>query len=97
MPDVLEDGVQNQINNPEVEVDTNKESFALSQQLLRLKLITNKLKSAHSGVDVDWIDTGNNDSGMIIMCVNLSEVRGYHSATNSCKSSGYSLTRVSII
>ena len=57
LPDVLGDGVQNQHNNPEVEVDTQRENFVVNQQLLQLKLVTNKLRHAHRGDDVDWIDT----------------------------------------
>ena len=57
-PEVVHDGVINQINNPEVEVDIHKPNSIINQQILQLKLITNKLKSAYNGYDVDWIDTG---------------------------------------
>lgn len=58
MPQVMNDGVVNQINNPEVEVDFRKPNSVINQEILHLKLITNKLKSAYVGVDVEWIDTG---------------------------------------
>jgi len=57
IPEVLNDGVVNQINNPEVEVDIRKPNSVVNQQILQLKLITNKLKSAYNGYDVDWMDT----------------------------------------
>ena len=55
-PDVVRDGVAHQGNNPEVEVDTSKHAF--DQQILQLRIITNKLTNAYNGLDVDWIDTG---------------------------------------
>lgn len=58
MPQVMNDGVVNQINNPEVEVDVRKPNAIINQEILHLKLITNKLESAYVGRDVDWIDTG---------------------------------------
>ncbi len=58
MPEVMGDGVMNQNNNPEVDVDVRKPNVVVNQQILQLKLITNKLKNAYSGLDVDWIDTG---------------------------------------
>ena len=67
-PDVVRDGVANQANNPEVDVDTSKHAF--EQQILQLKIITNKLTNAYNGLDVDWIDTGNlqhRDSGSSFM------------------------------
>jgi glypican 6 len=57
MPEVIGDGLLNQNNNPEVEVNVMKRNIVVDQQILQLKLITNKLKNAYSGVDVDWIDT----------------------------------------
>ena len=57
-PEVMGDGVINQNNNPEVDVDVMKPNFVIQQQLLQLRLITNKLRNAYKGLDVDWIDTG---------------------------------------
>ena len=57
-PEVMDDGVINQNNNPEVDVDVMKPNFVIQQQLLQLRLITNKLRNAYKGLDVDWIDTG---------------------------------------
>ena len=58
MPEVMRDGVRAQNSNPEVEVDMRKPNSVINQQILQLKLITNKLASAYRGIDVDWIDTG---------------------------------------
>ena len=57
-PEVMKDGVIAQNSNPEVDVDVRKPSSVINQQILQLKLITNKLASAYRGIDVDWIDTG---------------------------------------
>ena len=58
MPEVMRDGLMHQINNPEVEVDIRRPSSLINQQILQLKLITNKLDNAYNGLDVDWVDTG---------------------------------------
>ncbi len=57
-PEVMKDGVMAQNNNPEVDVDVRKPNSVINQQILQLKLITNKLATAYRGIDVDWIDTG---------------------------------------
>ena len=54
----MNDGTINQGNNPEVEVDVRGSNLLVSQQILRLKIITNKLKKAYAGIDVDYIDLG---------------------------------------
>ena len=55
---IMNDGTINQGNNPEVEVDVRGSNLLVSQQILRLKIITNKLKKAYAGIDVDYIDLG---------------------------------------
>lgn len=57
VPDVQKDGVMNQINNPEVEVDITKANTMFTRQLVQLRLITSRLQNAYLGEDVDWIDT----------------------------------------
>ncbi|ESP01693.1 hypothetical protein LOTGIDRAFT_68630, partial [Lottia gigantea] len=57
IPDVQKDGVYNQINNPEVEVDVTRANSVVSRQVIQLKLITSRLHNAYNGLDVDWIDT----------------------------------------
>jgi hypothetical protein len=56
MSALVANGLSSQINNPEVEVDTRKPNTVVSQQILQLKLVTNKLKNAYNGLSVDWID-----------------------------------------
>jgi glypican 6 len=58
VPEVQKDGVMNQINNPEVEVDVTKANTMFTRQIVQLRLITNRLQNAYLGEDVDWIDTG---------------------------------------
>ncbi|XP_060082716.1 glypican-6-like [Ylistrum balloti] len=57
VPEVQKDGIINQINNPEVEVDVNEGNFVIEQQKIQLKIITSKLNTAFNGEEVDWIDT----------------------------------------
>ena len=56
----MRDGLLNQNNNPEVDVDVRHQSMVVQSQLNRLRTITNRLKNAFTGVDVDWIDTCKN-------------------------------------
>ncbi|XP_039274874.1 glypican-4-like, partial [Nilaparvata lugens] len=53
---VTGDGLTPQQKNPEVVVDVSRPSSLLNEQIYALKTINNKLKNAHMGVDVDWID-----------------------------------------
>ncbi|CAH1245041.1 GPC6 [Branchiostoma lanceolatum] len=57
LPEVMGDGLANQINNPDVEVDVSRPDALVRQQVTQLKLITSKLKNAYNGLDVDWIDS----------------------------------------
>ena len=68
----MRDGLMHQINNPEVEVDIRRPSSLINQQILQLKLITNKLDNAYNGMDVDWVDTGKSYvclSGCVFVCL----------------------------
>lgn len=56
LPEVMGDGLANQINNPEVEVDITKPDMAARQQIMRLKVMTNRLRGAYGGDDVDFQD-----------------------------------------
>ncbi|XP_004701937.3 glypican-1 [Echinops telfairi] len=56
LPEVMGDGLANQINNPEVEVDITKPDMAIRQQIMQLKIMTNRLRSAYNGKDVDFQD-----------------------------------------
>lgn len=56
LPEVIGDGLANQINNPEVEIDITKPDMKIRQQIMQLKIMTNKLKNALNGRDVDFQD-----------------------------------------
>jgi hypothetical protein len=57
-PNVVGDGMNNQLNNPEVSVDVNRPNSLVNEQIFALKTIISKLKNAHNGMDVEWIDMG---------------------------------------
>lgn len=59
----LGDGLANQINNPEVEVDITKPDMTIRQQIMQLKIMTNRLRSAYNGNDVDFQDASDDGSG----------------------------------
>ncbi len=50
------DGLANQINNPEVELDITKPDMTIRQQIMQLKIMSNRLKNALDGNDVDFQD-----------------------------------------
>ncbi|KAJ7407818.1 Glypican-4 [Willisornis vidua] len=53
---VTGNGLASQVNNPEVEVDITKPDMVIRRQIMALRVMTNKLKNAYSGNDVDFID-----------------------------------------
>ncbi|XP_040828422.1 glypican-1 [Ochotona curzoniae] len=63
LPEVMGDGLANQINNPEVEVDITKPDMTIRQQIMQLKIMTNRLRGAFSGDDVDFQDASDDGSG----------------------------------
>ncbi|XP_007532067.1 glypican-1 [Erinaceus europaeus] len=63
LPEVMGDGLASQINNPEVEVDITKPDMAIRQQIMQLKIMTNRLRGAYNGEDVDFQDAGEDGSG----------------------------------
>uniref|UniRef100_A0A8D0B2S3 Glypican-1 n=1 Tax=Salvator merianae TaxID=96440 RepID=A0A8D0B2S3_SALMN len=63
LPDVMGDGLANQINNPEVDVDITKPDMVVRQQIMQLKIMTNRLRNAYNGNDVDFQDTSDDISG----------------------------------
>ncbi|XP_035263900.1 glypican-6-like isoform X2 [Anguilla anguilla] len=62
-PDVLKDGLTNQMNNPEVEVDITRPDTFIRQQIMALKVMTNKLKNAYNGNDIYFQDSSDEGSG----------------------------------
>lgn len=63
LPEVIGDGLANQINNPEVEIDITKPDITIRQQIMQLKIMTHRLKNALNGHDVDFQDTSDDISG----------------------------------
>ncbi|XP_013873227.1 glypican-1 [Austrofundulus limnaeus] len=63
LPEVMGDGLANQINNPEVELDITKPDMNIRQQIMQLKIMSNRLKNALDGNDVDFQDASDDISG----------------------------------
>lgn len=57
LPDVTGDGLVSQINNPEVEVDIARPDVRTRQLIMELRVVTNKLKHAQTGQDMDFMDS----------------------------------------
>jgi len=57
---VVEDGLDNQVKNPEVPVSSAGDDSGLpnivKEQIYQLRSVTNQLKMAHKGQDVEWWD-----------------------------------------
>ncbi|KPP72469.1 hypothetical protein Z043_108525 [Scleropages formosus] len=56
-PEVSKDGLANQMNNPEVEVDITRPDTFIRQQIMALRVMTNKLKNAYNGNDIYFQDS----------------------------------------
>uniref|UniRef100_A0A3Q2TXZ8 Glypican-1 n=1 Tax=Fundulus heteroclitus TaxID=8078 RepID=A0A3Q2TXZ8_FUNHE len=63
LPGVMGDGLANQINNPEVDLDITKPIMKIRQQIMQLKIMNNRLKDALEGKDVDFQDASEDISG----------------------------------
>ncbi|XP_073182979.1 LOW QUALITY PROTEIN: glypican-2, partial [Lepidochelys kempii] len=63
LPDVTGDGLVNQINNPEVEVDIGRPDLLTRQHVLQLRVATSRLQGAYGGQDLDFQDTYEDGSG----------------------------------
>ena len=53
---VLEDGLKNQMENPEVPVSQDTTQTILEEQKFKLQGLSNQLKSAYRGLDIEWWD-----------------------------------------
>ncbi|KAJ7310405.1 hypothetical protein JRQ81_007319 [Phrynocephalus forsythii] len=60
---VTGNGLASQANNPEVKVDTTKVDLAVRQHIVTLRVMTNKMKNAYNGNDVEFIDISDEISG----------------------------------
>uniref|UniRef100_H3AR47 Glypican 6 n=1 Tax=Latimeria chalumnae TaxID=7897 RepID=H3AR47_LATCH len=63
LPEIMNDGLTNQINNPEVDVDITRPDTFIRQQIMALRVMTNKLRNAYNGNDVNFQDTSDEGSG----------------------------------
>ncbi|XP_069799288.1 glypican-4 isoform X1 [Dendropsophus ebraccatus] len=60
---VTANGLENQVNNPDVHVDTTNPDIVIRRQKVSLRAMTNRLKSAYNGNDVNFIDISDESSG----------------------------------
>ncbi|KAK2891423.1 hypothetical protein QQF64_007462 [Cirrhinus molitorella] len=57
LPSVTADGLVNQINNPEMEVDVARPDVKTRQLIMELRVAVNRLRHAQNGRDADLIDS----------------------------------------
>ncbi|XP_068428417.1 glypican-6-like isoform X1 [Clinocottus analis] len=62
-PEVQKDGLTHQVNNPEVVVDITRPDTLIRQQIMALRVMTNKLKNAYNGNDIYFQDSSDEGSG----------------------------------
>ncbi|CAL8246938.1 unnamed protein product [Lota lota] len=62
-PEVVREGLTNQLHNPEVELDITRPNSFIRQQIMALRVMTNKLKSAYNGNDIYFQDSSDEGSG----------------------------------
>lgn len=67
-PEVVKEGLTNQVNNPEVDVDITRPDTLIRQQIMALRVMTNKLKNAYNGNDIYFQDSSKFSSLSGIMC-----------------------------
>ncbi|XP_059399797.1 glypican-1-like [Carassius carassius] len=63
LQEVVGNGLANQFENPEVEIDITMPDRTIRQQIMLLKIMSNRLKNALNGNDVDFQDTSDGFSG----------------------------------
>ncbi|XP_069746390.1 glypican-6-like isoform X2 [Narcine bancroftii] len=63
LPEIMNDGLTNQINNPEVDVDITRPDTMIRQQIMALRVMTNRLRNAYNGNDVNFQDSVDEPSG----------------------------------
>lgn len=54
---MVKEGLTNQMNNPEVHVDITRPDTLIRQQIMALRVMTNKLKNAYNGNDITFGDS----------------------------------------
>ncbi|XP_077419813.1 glypican-6a isoform X2 [Vanacampus margaritifer] len=61
-PEVVKEGLTNQVNNPEVNLDITRPDTLIRQQIMALRVMTNKLKNAYNGNDIYFQDSSDEGS-----------------------------------
>ncbi|XP_047437206.1 glypican-6a isoform X2 [Mugil cephalus] len=61
-PEVVKEGLTNQANNPEVDVDITRPDTLIRQQIMALRVMINKLKNAYNGNDIYFQDSSDEGS-----------------------------------
>ncbi|XP_061619497.1 glypican-6a isoform X2 [Phyllopteryx taeniolatus] len=61
-PEVVKAGLTNQVNNPEVNLDITRPDTFIRQQIMALRVMTNKLKNAYNGNDIFFQDSSDEGS-----------------------------------
>uniref|UniRef100_A0A1A8F7K6 Glypican 6 n=1 Tax=Nothobranchius korthausae TaxID=1143690 RepID=A0A1A8F7K6_9TELE len=61
-PEVVKEGLTNQMSNPEVDVDITRPDTLIRQQIMALRVMTNKLKNAYNGNDIYFQDSSDEGS-----------------------------------
>lgn len=56
-PEVVKEGLTNQVNNPEVNLDITRPDTFIRQQIMALRVMSNKLKNAYNGNDIYFQDS----------------------------------------
>ncbi|XP_062866871.1 glypican-6a [Trichomycterus rosablanca] len=62
-PEVVKDGLTNQLSNPEVEMDVTRPDTFIRQQIMALRVMSNKLRNAYNGNDLSFQDSSDEVSG----------------------------------
>uniref|UniRef100_A0A8C7N9R6 Glypican 6a n=1 Tax=Oncorhynchus kisutch TaxID=8019 RepID=A0A8C7N9R6_ONCKI len=66
-PEVVKDGLTNQLNNPEVAVDITRPDTLIRQQIMTLRVMTNKLRNAYNGNDIFFQDSSKSGSNLSVV------------------------------
>ncbi|XP_061743692.1 glypican-6a isoform X2 [Nerophis ophidion] len=61
-PEVVKEGLTNQVNNPEVNLDITRPDTLIRQQIMALRVMTNKLRNAYNGNDIYFQDSSDEGS-----------------------------------
>ncbi|XP_013858503.1 glypican-6 [Austrofundulus limnaeus] len=61
-PEVVKEGLTNQVNNPEVDMDITRPDTLIRQQIMALRVMTNKLNYAYIGNDIYFQDSSDEGS-----------------------------------